>query len=470
MAASMGGMMKSMLTAAAMISAAALAAAAPPPAGPASAGAEKAFPFAMESKVLENGLQLHAIHYDSPGLIAYYTVVRTGSRNEVEAGHTGFAHFFEHMMFRGTEKYPAERYNEIVKEIGADSNAFTSDDLTVYHLLAGKESLPTLVDIESDRFQHLKYSNAAFQKESRAILGEYNKGSSNPFQPLEEKMRDIAFSTHTYKHTTIGFIKDVEDMPNQYDYSLQFFDRYYRPENVQVIVAGDVDAPAFFALAEKAYGGWKKGSGQPAVPAEPAQTKEARDVVAWKSATLPVLYMGYHTPAFSTASKEGPALDVLAELLFSDRAPLHKRLVLDEQKVDDLEGGADNHRDPFLFQIVARVKQEKDVPGVEKDIENEIAKIAANPPDARTLADTVSHVRYDFARTLNNADRVAVTAARAVALTGRAGAFNDYFAIFPALTPEDVSAVARKYFAASNRTVVVLQPPAEKPSQKGASQ
>jgi zinc protease len=112
--------MKSMLTAAAIISAAALAAAAPPPPNPAAGGAEKAFPFKMESKVLENGLQLHAIHYDSPGLVAYYTVVRTGSRNEVEAGHTGFAHFFEHMMFRGTEKYSAERYNEIVKEIGAD--------------------------------------------------------------------------------------------------------------------------------------------------------------------------------------------------------------------------------------------------------------------------------------------------------------------------------------------------------------
>ena len=457
--------MRSMFTAAAMLSAAALSAAAPPPSG----SAEKAFPFAMETKVLENGLHLYAIHYDSPGLIAYYTIVRTGSRNEVEAGHTGFAHFFEHMMFRGTEKYPAERYNEIVKEIGADSNAFTSDDLTVYHLLAGKESLPTIVDIESDRFQHLKYSNAAFQKESRAILGEYNKGSSNPFQPLDEKLRELAFSAHTYRHTTIGFIKDVEDMPNQYDYSLQFFDRYYRPDNLQVIVAGDVDAANFFALAEKAYGGWKKGGARPEVPAEPPQKKEERGVVAWKSATLPIVYMGYHVPAFSTESKEGPALDVLSELLFSDRAPLHKRLVLEQQKVDDLEGGPENHRDPFLFEIVARVKQEKDLAGVEKDIEDEIAKIAANPPDAKTLEETVSHVRYAFARSLNNADRVAVTAARAVALTGRPDAWNDYFAMFPQLTPQDISAAARKYFAPSNRTVVVLEPPAEKAAEKGAS-
>jgi len=462
------------ITLAAVLLWGAAAAGAPAPARPtphpkAAAAAEKAFPFRIDRKILANGLHLYAVHYDSPGLIAYYTVARTGSRNEVEPGHTGFAHFFEHMMFRGTEKYPADRYNEIVKEIGADSNAFTSDDLTVYHLLAGKESLPTIVDIEADRFQHLQYTNAAFQKESRAILGEYNKGASNPFQPLDEKLRDLAFSSHTYKHTTIGFLKDVEDMPNQYDYSRQFFDRYYRPDNVQVIVAGDVDSAKFFALAEKAYGGWKKGPARPAVPAEPPQKKEERGVVQWKSASLPVVFMGYHTPAFSTTSKDGPALDVLSELLFSDRAPLHKRLVLDEQKVDDLEGGAENHRDPFLFEVVARVKQEKDVPAVEKDIENEIAKIAANPPDAKTVAETVSHLRYAFARGLNTADRVAVTAAYSVALSGRPDAFNDYYALFGTITPKDVSEAARKYFAASNRTVVLLQPPKENASEKGES-
>ena len=437
--------------------AAAASAAAPAPSG----AAEKAFPFRIESKVLGNGLHLHAIHYDSPGLIAYYTIVRTGSRNEVEPGHTGFAHFFEHMMFRGTEKYPADRYNAIVKEIGADSNAFTSDDLTVYHLLAGKESLETLVDIEADRFQHLQYSNAAFQKESRAILGEYNKGASNPFQPLDEKIRDLAFSRHTYKHTTIGFIRDVEDMPNQYDYSRQFFDRYYRPDNVQVIVAGDVDAARFFALAEKAYGSWKTGPARPEVPEEPPQAKEQRGAVPWKSATLPIVLMGYHTPAFSTASKDGAALDVLSELLFADRAPLHKRLVLDEQKAVELGGGPELHRDPYLFEIYARVKQEKDVAAVEKDVEDEIAKFAAHAPDASTVAETVSHLRYDFARSLSTADRVAVTAARSVALTGRPDAFNDYFALVAEVTPADVSAAARKYFAAANRTVVVLEPPTE---------
>jgi zinc protease len=437
------------------------------PASPIRAKAsEKAFPFPVEEKVLANGLHLYAVHYNSPGLIAYYSVVRTGARNEVEPGHTGFAHFFEHMMFRGTEKYPAEKYDAVVKSLGADSNASTWDDKTVYHTLAGKESLATIAEIEADRFQHLKYDKPAFQKESRAVLGEYNKNASNPFAPLNEKLLDLAFTTHTYKHSAIGFLKDIEDMPNQYDYSLQFFDRYYRPENVQILVVGDVDAKEFFRLAEKFYGGWKKGPGQPPVSSEPPQTEEKRGTVEWKSATLPIIFMGYHVPAYSTETLDGPALDVLSELLFADRAPLHKRLVLEEQKVDAFGGGADAHRDPHLFEIFARVKQEKDVPNVEREIEDEIEKIAATPPDVRTVTETVAHLRYAFAGELSTADRVASQASAYVAIAGNLQTINDYYALFDRVTPGEVSRVARQYFGKANRTVVALQPPAPKGESK----
>jgi zinc protease len=434
----------------------ALAAAAVAGSTPAPRAPGKAFPFSIEHKALSNGLQVWAVHYDSPGLIAYYTVVRTGSRNEVEAGHTGFAHFFEHMMFRGTERFPAEKYNAIVKEMGADSNAFTSDDLTVYHLLAGKESLSRLVEIEADRFQHLKYTEPAFQKEARAVLGEYNVGSSRPFQPLEEKMRDLAFTAHTYKHTTIGFLKDVEDMPNQYAYSLQFFDRYYRPDNVQIVVAGDFDSASLFRLAQKEYGGWSRGPERPAVPAEPAQTKEQRAAIEWKSETLPILFEGFHAPAFSSTLKDGPALDVLSELLFSDRAPLHKRLVLESQKVETLQGGLDAHRDAYLYTIFARVKNASDLGDVEHAVSDEIVRIAANPPDAKLLAETVSHIRYAFAGSLNRPDRIAETAAYQISLSGDIESLNAYYALFDSITPEDVSAAARKYFRPENRTVVTL--------------
>src|SRR3954467_14026651 len=181
-----------------------------PDGGPALAQPQSAFPFPVAEKTLPNGLRVFVVKYDSPGLVAYYSVVRTGSRNEIEPGKSGFAHFFEHMMFRGTDKYSQQAYNDVIKEIGADSNAYTSEDLTVYHILAGKTALPKIVEIESDRFQNLKYTEPDFEKEARAVLGEYNKGASNPLQKMFETLYDNAFTRHTYKHTTIGFLKDIE--------------------------------------------------------------------------------------------------------------------------------------------------------------------------------------------------------------------------------------------------------------------
>jgi zinc protease len=188
----------------------------------------KTFPFPYTQEDLANGLRLVTIPTDSPNLVSVYIVVQTGSRNEVEAGKTGFAHLFEHMMFRGTDKYPPEKYEEILKRAGAASNADTSNDRTTFHTTFSKEDLPAILAMEADRFENLKYPLEAFKTETGAVLGEYNKNSANPGQKLEEVLVDTAFDRHTYKHTTMGFLKDVQDMPSQYDYSIKFFDRYYR--------------------------------------------------------------------------------------------------------------------------------------------------------------------------------------------------------------------------------------------------
>ena len=419
---------------------------------------KSAFPFAISEKVLANGLRVFVIPYDSPGLVAYYSVVRTGSRNEVEPGKSGFAHFFEHMMFRGTERYPPERYNAAIKAMGADSNAFTAEDMTVYHILAGKAALPQIIDIESDRFRNLHYDEASFQKEARAVLGEYNKGASDPMQQMFEALHDHAFQVHTYKHTVIGFLRDIEDMPNQFAYSRQFFDRYYRPDNVLLLVVGDVTPADVFPLIEKAYGPWAKGPPRPPVPVEPPQTREQRVTVPWKGASLPILLVGYHTPAFSTTSLDSPALDVLSELVFAERSPLVRKLVLDEQKVEALFGGNERHTDPGLFLVLARIKEAKDVAYVESAIEKELARIASEGVDDKTLAEVVSHARYAFAAQLSTADRVALAGSEFLGLTGRLSSIDEFFARLAEVKSADVQRVARTFFVPTNRTVVTLQP------------
>jgi zinc protease len=418
--------------------------------------AAMAFPFPVAEKTLPNGLQVYVVKFDSPGLVAYYSVVRVGSRNEVEPGKSGFAHFFEHMMFRGTERYSQEAYNDEIKKMGADSNAFTSDDLTVYHMLAGKGGLAKMVELEADRFQNLKYQEPEFQKEARAVLGEYNKSASNPLQRMFETLADNAFSKHTYKHTTIGFLKDIQDMPNQFAYSLSFFDRYYRPDNTTLVVVGDVSADEVFPLVEAAYGGWKKGPAHPAVPPEPPQTKEKRVALTWKGPTLPVLLAGWHTPGFSTNNPDLQALDVLAELIFSERSPLYKRLVIKEQKVTSLSGSSESHVDPNLFTVLARVKKAEDLGYVEKAIDDEIARVAREGVDEKTLQEVLSNIRYSFAGHLSTADNVAVTAAEFIAIGKVIGVINAFYAGYPKVTSSDVQRVARAIFTVPNRTVVTM--------------
>jgi zinc protease len=235
------------------------------------AGRGDILPFKHAEKTLANGLKVIVVPTGFPNLVSIQIPVLTGSRNEVEPGKSGFAHFFEHMMFRGTPTRTPEQYQAVLTKAGARSNAYTSDDYTNYHTTFAKEDLETILAMEADRFQNLSYSEEVFKTEARAVLGEYNKNSQDPIRKLLEVQRENAYTTHTYRHTTMGFLKDIEDMPNQFEYSKTFFQRWYRPENTALIVAGDVQPAEVFRLAEKYWGGWKRGSGASVeIPQEPA--------------------------------------------------------------------------------------------------------------------------------------------------------------------------------------------------------
>src|SRR5215216_1373906 len=146
------------------------------------------------------------------------------------------------MMFRGTKKHAPEKFNAVMTKAGARSNATTNDDRTLYYATFAKEDLEQIVEMMADQFQNLEYAEPEFKTEARAVLGEYNKSAANPAFKLYEVTRKTAFATHTYGHTTMGFIEDIENMPNQYQYSKIFFDRWYRPENATLVIGGDVDA------------------------------------------------------------------------------------------------------------------------------------------------------------------------------------------------------------------------------------
>ena len=415
------------------------------------------FPFPVTTFELDNGLKVVGVEYDSPGIVAYYTVVRAGSRNEVESGFSGYAHFFEHMMFRGTEKYSTDAYNAEIKRMGADSNAFTTSDWTAYYIVASSSALETIIDLESDRFQNLEYSEDAFRTEAGAILGEYNLNFSNPVSLLQEALSDLAYTVHPYKHTTIGLLADVQDMPNNYDYSVQFYDRYYRPENSIIVVVGDFEQAQLEQLAGQYYSGWEQGNFVPEIPQEPVQTAERNAQVGWPNPTLPFLMMGFHGPAFSDSTIDMPALDVFSRLLFSETAPLYRHLYLEEQIVDVVQGGALDSRDAPLFSILARVTVPERIDDVRAAVIAEIERFKTELIDPEVLAATKSNMRYGFAMGLNSPGGIARTLGHYLQLTEDPETVNRVYELYESVTPEDVRMVANTYFAEANRTVVVLR-------------
>src|SRR5262245_8172381 len=152
-------------------------------------------PFKATERTLPNGLKVIVVPTGFPNLVTVEIPVQTGSRNEVEPGKSGFAHFFEHLMFRGTPDNPPEKYREIMSKAGARDNASTSDDYTHYYATFAKEHLDRVLALYADMFQHLSYSEADFKTEARAILGEYNKNSAEPLRKLVEVQRDQYFKT-----------------------------------------------------------------------------------------------------------------------------------------------------------------------------------------------------------------------------------------------------------------------------------
>jgi zinc protease len=417
----------------------------------------KIFPFPYEKVTLPNGLKAILVPFDSPGLAAYYTVVRTGSRDEWEPGKSGFAHFFEHMMFRGTDTYPGHVYDSIVTSIGADANAYTSDDMTVFHLNIASADLERVMEIESDRFQNLKYTKEQFQTESGAVYGEYRKGRTNPWDVAIETMRDMAFDKHTYKHTTIGFERDVKDMPNQYEYSRSFYQRYYRPSNAVVVIVGDFDGAKVKSLLNKYYGSWGGAYVSPRIDPEPAQTAPRKQEVTYPGKTLPLVILGYKNDAFSTTNREYLATYHLAELAFGNTSELYKKLVLEEQKVQGIFTNPGPTRDPYMFEIYVEIKDEKDIDHVIGEIKSALAKFANTPVSTEKLEQLKKRNKYGFLMSLDTPDAIAGIMPQFITMTGDIDAIDAFYSGLDAVTPVDICNAVKKYFVPSNENLIILK-------------
>lgn len=419
---------------------------------------DRFFPYELKVQKLDNGLTVVRVPFNAPGLVAYYTVVRVGSRNEVEPGHTGFAHFFEHMMFKGTPTRPEGEREKILGRAGFNDNAFTTDDFTVYTSYGPNASLMELIEIEADRFRNLSYSEPSFQTEAKAVLGEYHKSASRPELKLEETLLATVYDKHTYQHTTLGFYEDIKKMPEYYEYSKQFFNRWYTPDNTVLVIVGDFDDAKVMEQVQKHYGPWKGKSADVKIPVEPPQGGIRGANIDWKGPALARQFIAWRTPAAKLTTLDAAVQDVLAQYLVGPTSDLHRELVLEKQLVEDIGSWWYPHRDPYLFSLDAKIKDVKTRDQVLASMNKAIRNLVTGKLDQKRVEAIKSNIRYSFLMGLESVDQIAGQLAWYIGIYGEPDALEQHFQNVRKVTSKDLVRFAKEHLTARKRTEITLTP------------
>ena len=409
---------------------------------------------------LKNGLRV-IVKEDRRAPTAVHMVwYRIGSTDEVD-GSSGVAHVLEHMRFKGTPSVGPGEFNKRVAAAGGRDNAFTSRDYTAYFQQVPKESLPDMMALEADRMRHLTVDAKEFAQEIKVVMEERRmRTDDNPQAKLFEQMNAVALQAHPYRRPIIGWMSDLEAMTAAD--AKAWYDTWYVPNNAYVVITGDVDHRAVFALAEKHYGALE---GRPLPPrrqqVEPAQ-QGMRRIVVKAPAELPVLIMGYKAPILRDIERDSEpyALEMLAAVLDGhDAARFNKKLVREERVA--LSAGIDydnTARGPGMIYLHGTPSEGKTVDDLEKALRAEIARVQSEGisdaelkrAKAQLLAAQVYKLDSMFGQTME------IGQIEAVGLPYQK--LDRMLDKLQQVSAADVQAVARKYFGDDTLTVGVLDP------------
>ena len=407
-------------------------------------------------KELDNGLRVLIVKTDYPDLVSVQIPVSVGSRDENEAGRTGFAHFFEHMMFKGSDKFPQDVYADLFKNAGVDNGAYTTNDYTNYHLDFSKDHLDKVLEIQADHFKNLKYTDAQFKTEALTVKGEYLKNNASPTRKLLAAVRKEAFDTHTYKHTTMGFFEDVEAMPEQVAYGEKFFKQFYKPEYVSLVIVGDVEPEKTMAMVEKHWGSWQKGDFVNEIAQEPKQ--QSAKYVHEKFDGLPGhwLLVSYKGANWQPKQKDRAALDLISELYFSNNSALYQELVVDKQLASQMFNYNPETKDAGLRHVFIKVNEEKDLATVRDAINRTYAQARTELVSTEKLDNLKSNLKYSFVNSLDSSESIAATLASYMHFDRDPETINHLYNSFDNISAEDIQRIANKYFIDENRTTVTM--------------
>lgn len=414
-------------------------------------------PKEITSYTLANGLRIIVWpDHDIPN-VALYNFVRAGGRNEYP-GISGLSHFFEHMMFNGTDKLEPGEFDRIMEAAGGSNNAYTSNDLTVYQDWFPRSALKTIFEIEAQRLEYLEFDPDMIESERNVTYSERRRGIDNDnFGRLYEQMRATAFVAHPYRLPIIGWASDVERWTQ--DDLESYFKTYYAPNNCTMVFVGAVSPEEIFLLADQYFAPIARQNPPPPVrTVEPAQQGERRIVVEAEAQT-PLLHLAFHTGA--AADPETRHMNLLLQVLVGDSSSrLHRLLVEEEQLALSVGGWQDEGFDPGLVYLHLTLPPGSNVAAIEARVLDELARAATEGVTSAELSKAQNILLANYWRQLATIDGKASALGNYEVFTG---SFENLFTEpdeIAAVTREHLQAVAAKVFRRSNLTLGILRSPA----------
>ncbi len=414
-------------------------------------------PLSFTDRTLPNGLRVLLVEDHRVPSVAINVGYRVGGKDD-PPGRSGFAHLFEHLMFKGTANTKSETMDRLTEDVGGYNNAFTAEDITNYYEVVPANYLETLLWAEADRLASLDVTQANFLTEREVVIGEYGQSVlAEPYGMLGELVDREAYTTHPYRRGVIG---DPDNLhAATLDDVVAFHKTYYRPDNAVLVVVGDFDPAQANAWIDKYFGPIARPAG--AVPrvsvVEPKQTEERRFTYNGNNVPLPALEYAYHVPAASAADAE--ALDVIETILGAGKSSrLYRALVYDQQLASGASAGFDARQQPGLFTFRTILNKGKAVSDAHAALDAEIAQLQTTPVDAAELDKAKTQIASSLVRSRATYQGIALALVRTVVYRGDPALVNADLAKLQAVTPADITRVAKKYFVPTNRTVVEYLP------------
>lgn len=409
----------------------------------------------FEQYKLKNGMNviLHEDH--STPIVAVTVLYHVGSKNEF-AERTGFAHFFEHLMFEGSDNIGRGEYMKTVAANGGILNANTSFDRTFYFEILPSNQLELGLWMESERLLHLKVDSIGVQTQREVVKEEYRQSDNQPYGSFLREMFSRAFEKHSYNWVPIGSLDHLNEAT--IEEFIEFYKTYYVPNNATLSIAGDFDKKQLKKWIETYFSPIPRGTKEMHRPTimEPIKHKEIRDTV-YDNIQLPAVMMGYHTPAQGTS--DAYAVDMLAQILSQGNSSRLQKSIVDEQEKALFVGAFPfPSEDPGLSLMFGIPNTGVDIVDLEKAIDSEVEKLQNELISEKEFQKLRNQIENNMISQNSTVEGIAESLANYYIYYGDANLINTEISRYMKVTREDIQRVAKEYFRTDNRVVLYYLP------------